>query len=262
MTWKPSFAVKASAILHVGAVAGLGVGLPWPLAIGGLVANHALLTMAGLWPRSALLGNNLRSLSSAAVRAAQIAITIDDGPHPDVTPVVLDILDRSSAQATFFCIGKAIQAHPALAREIIRRGHSIENHSYSHRHDFSILGPAGLTQEIALAQQIISETTGQSPLYFRAPAGLRSPLLDPVLQKLDLKLVSWTRRGFDTITTNPRKVQERLEHQLGAGDILLLHDGNAASAPSGVPIVLEVLPRLLETGRERGFSMVSLRDAA
>ena len=260
--WKPSAAIKASAVLHVGALAGLAAGVAWPWAVGGLLANHALLTLAGLWPRSTLLGSNLLRLSQAACDAQQIAITIDDGPNPQVTPAVLDILDEASARATFFCIGQAVETYPHLAREIVRRGHAIENHSYAHRHHFSLMGLSQLRSEISRAQNVISQVTGRIPVYFRAPAGLRSPLLDPVLQSLNLQLVSWTRRGFDTVVTDPNKVQRKLERNLSAGDILLLHDGNAAFCANGKPVVLDVLPKLLATVRGRGLHAVSLRDAA
>jgi peptidoglycan-N-acetylglucosamine deacetylase len=260
--WKPSAAIKASAVLHVGALAGLAAGVAWPWAVGGLLANHAVLTIAGLWPRSSLLGSNMLRLSQAACDAQQIAVTIDDGPNPQVTPAVLDILAAANAHATFFCIGKAVEAHPQLAREIVRRGHTIENHSYAHRHHFSIMGLGQLRSEIGRAQDVISQITGRSPIYFRAPAGLRSPLLDPVLQGLNLKLVSWTRRGFDTVTTDPNKILKKLENNLAAGDILLLHDGHAAASPNGKPVVLDVLPKLLATVQTRGLRAVSLRDAA
>ena len=260
--WKPSAAIKASAVLHVGALAGLAAGVAWPWAVGGLLANHALLTLAGLWPRSTLLGSNLLRLSQAACDAQQIAITIDDGPNPQVTPAVLDILDEASARATFFCIGQAVETYPHLAREIVRRGHAIENHSYAHRHHFSLMGLSQLRSEISRAQNVISQVTGRIPVYFRAPAGLRSPLLDPVLQRLNLQLVSWTRRGFDTVVTDPNKVQRKLERNLSAGDILLLHDGHAAFCANGKPVVLDVLPKLLATVRGRGLHAVSLRDAA
>lgn len=261
-SWTPSLGIKASAVLHVGAVAALATPVAWPWLLGGVLANHAVLTAAGLWPRSTLLGRNLRILSAAARNARQIAITIDDGPNPDVTPAVLDILDAFGAKATFFCIGQTVLAHPALAREIVRRGHCIENHSYAHRHHFSLMGMKQLHREIAAAQDVIADTTGIVPAYFRAPAGLRSPLLDPVLQSQNLTLVSWTRRGFDTVTSNPVKVLKRLQNKLAAGDILLLHDGHCAQTAPGLPVVLDVLPELLQTLRKLDLHTVSLRDAA
>jgi peptidoglycan-N-acetylglucosamine deacetylase len=100
------------------------------------------------------------------------------------------------------------------------------------------------------------------PAYFRAPAGLRSPLLDPVLQSLGLKLVSWTRRGFDTISNDPNKILNKLQDGLSAGDILLLHDGNCARTNMGQPVVINVLPRLLEKLNSLNLQSVSLNSAA
>jgi peptidoglycan-N-acetylglucosamine deacetylase len=260
--WKPSPAIKATAIVHLGAALALGGGVTWPWAAGALLVNHLALTAAGLWPRSRWLGANLLTLSSDAQEAQQIAITIDDGPNPDVTPAVLDILDAFNAKASFFCIGTAVQANPALAREIVRRGHGVENHSYAHRHHFSLMGMGSLRREITQTQDIIAQTTGRAPQYFRAPAGLRNPLLDPVLQGLNLRLATWTRRGFDTVTPNADIVLARLEVHLAPGDILLLHDGNCAYTLQGQPVILDVLPKLLERFRQKGFHAVSLTDTA
>ncbi len=259
--WKPAPAIKASAALHLGAAVALTAGGAWPWCVGAVVANHLVLTGAGLWPRSTLLGQNQRRLSHAASQAQQIALTIDDGPDPDITPAVLDLLDQAKAKASFFCIGERVEAYPDLAREIVCRGHSIENHSYAHRHHFSLLGLRGLQHEISRAQAAIESITGRAPQYFRAPAGLRSPLLDPVLQRLSLELVSWTRRGFDTVSAQPEQVLKRLTKGLAAGDILLLHDGHCARTQAGQAVVLEVLPDLLKHIATLGLKAVRLDQA-
>ncbi|MDB5731644.1 MAG: polysaccharide deacetylase family protein, partial [Variovorax sp.] len=116
-------------------------------------------------------------------------------------------------------------------------------------------------REIARAQAIVTEVTGWRPTCFRAPAGLRNPFLDAVLRRLDLSLVSWTRRGFDTRERDAAKVLARLARQLAAGDILLLHDGNAARTLDGRPVVLEVLPPLLRQLRDAGLRSVTLPEA-
>jgi peptidoglycan/xylan/chitin deacetylase (PgdA/CDA1 family) len=257
--WPP--AIRASAAVHVAAI-GAGALVPgaMPWAIGAIVLNHALITGAGLTPRSSLLGPNVTRLPEAAGARREVAITIDDGPEPEVTPQVLDLLDAHGQRATFFCIAERVLAHPALAREIVARGHSIQNHTARHRHNFSFLGPRGFASEIARAQEILAETTGQRPTCFRAPAGLRNPFLEPVLHRLGLTLVSWTRRGFDTREGNPAKVMARLARNLQARDILLLHDGNAARTPEGNPVLLEVLPLLLERLRAEGLSAVTLPE--
>ena len=244
--WRTPLLVKASVGLHLGAGA-VVVSQPalWPWALGAVALNHAVVTATGLWPRSTWLGSNWRRLPGASAARHEIAITIDDGPDPQVTPLVLDALDALGARATFFCIAQQAQAHPQLCREIVARGHSVQNHSHRHSHTFSLLGPRAIERELVLAQDTIAQITGQRPQFFRAPAGLRNPFLAPVLHRLQLQLVSWTRRGFDTVRGDPTDVLARLTQQLAAGDIVLLHDRHAARAPSGRPVLLDVLPPLL-----------------
>ncbi|MGV3742423.1 MAG: polysaccharide deacetylase family protein [Burkholderiaceae bacterium] len=255
--WQPSGFIKVSAVAHAGALAALAVpgGAPWSLAA--LIANHAALTAAGLWPRNRLLGPNILRLDSGR---PEIAITIDDGPNPDVTPAVLRILDEHNAKATFFCIASRAQQFPELVKQIIAAGHDIENHSMFHRHNFSMMGMGGLKKELMQAQQTIFALTGRTPQYFRAPAGLRNPFLDPVLHQTGLQLASWTRRGFDTRTSDADLVLQRLLRNLAAGDILLLHDGNAAKGKNETPVILDALPRLIDAIHSKGMCCVTLRQ--
>jgi peptidoglycan/xylan/chitin deacetylase (PgdA/CDA1 family) len=248
--------------VHLGAAAArLARPRAWPWALGALAANHVALAAAGLWPRSQLLGPNWIRLPAQDGAAAGVAITIDDGPDPDVTPQVLSQLAAHHALATFFCVGARVERYANLAREIVSRGHAIENHSQRHRHNFSLLGPRGMSAEISRAQESILRVTGSRPRFFRAPAGLRNPFLDPVLTRLQLRLASWTRRGFDTVNANADAVYRRLANPLQDGDILLLHDGNASRGRGGKPVILEVLPRLLDTLASKQLRPVTLRSA-
>ena len=260
--WRPAPLLKASAALHVGAAA-LALARPslWPWALGAVIVNHMQLAATGLWPRSTLLGPNLTRLPVAAARRGEVALSIDDGPEPTVTPIVLNLLDEYRVKATFFCVGRRVEERVELAREIVHRGHAIENHSYRHLNYFCLLGPRALAYEIERAQEAIGGITGRSPVFFRAPAGLRSPLLDPVLTRLHLLLASWTRRGFDAVNGDPESVYARLATGLAAGDILLLHDGHAARTRAGTPVILEVLPRLLATFAQAGLTPVRLSEA-
>lgn len=260
--WKPSATIAGSLGLHGLAGASLAL-LPeaWPLALGVVAANHAALGAMGMWPRSALLGPNLTQLPEAARKRGEIAITFDDGPDPAVTPLVLDVLARHGARATFFCIGRKARAHADLCREIARRGHAVENHSDRHLATFPFLGMGGQRAEILAAQRALAEIAGREPSCFRPPAGLRNPLLDPVLHGLGLRLVTWTRRGFDTRTRDPRRVTARLVRGLAAGDILLLHDGHGARMADDRPVIAEALPRLLDTVLARGLKPVTLAEA-
>lgn len=227
----------------------------WPWILSAIVTNHLLLGLIGMWPRSRSLGPNMLRLPDAAARRGEVALTFDDGPDPEVTPQVLDLLDRYQAKASFFVIGEKAAAHPQLLREIVQRGHSVENHSLRHSGLFGFFGPGALTREITLAQDAVAGITGQAPVFFRSPMGIRNPLLDPVVAALGLRYVTWTRRGFDTVARDPRVVLARLTRGLRAGDILLLHDRKIAGRAAPV---LTVLPALLETLRTAGLKPVSL----
>lgn len=262
LRWHAPVLVKASVACHATAVvAVLADPLLWPWAAGAVALDHALLTTAGLWPRSTWLGANLRRLPEAAAARREVVLTLDDGPDPQITPAVLDLLDRFGAKATFFCIAKQAARHPALCREIMARGHSVQNHSHRHSHTFSLLGPRAFVREIGRAQDTLAQITGFRPAFFRAPAGLRNLFLAPALHAQGLQLVSWTRRGFDTARRDPAAVLQRLTRGLAAGDILLLHDRGSAIAPSGRPVVLEVLPALLDRLNETNLKAVTLPHA-
>lgn len=249
-------------LLHAAAAASLAV-MPasWPWALGAILGNHVLLTLAVFWPRGRILGANLTRLSEAAVARGEICLTFDDGPDPDVTPQVLDLLDLHHAQGTFFCIGEKAAAYPGIVREIARRGHGLENHSACHSPAFALYGPLRLKREVEAAQVAITRIAGRAPRYFRAPMGLRSPLLDPVLARLGLRYVSWTRRGFDALHRNPESVLRRLSRSLAAGDILLLHDSSRSRTRDGTPVALAVLSDLLGRMKAKGLKSVALSIA-
>ena len=260
--WRPTLLIRASIALHLLAVvAVIAEPRQWPWALGAVLADHALLALLGLWPRSRWLGPNWTRLPAASTARNEIALTIDDGPDPAVTPQVLDILDRHAAQATFFCIGERAARYPDLCREIARRGHAVENHSQHHRHHFALMGRSGFMRELQAAQDTLIAITGQRPLFFRAPAGLRNPLLDPVLARLELRLASWSARGFDTRIGDAERVKCRLLRGLRSGAILLLHDGNAARTLDGIPVILEVLPTVLAAAKVADLRFVTLRLA-
>ncbi|CAN7350720.1 polysaccharide deacetylase family protein [Caballeronia sp. LjRoot34] len=255
-------ALKVTAAWHAVALAGCAAAPEmWPWWLAGTAINHATVTAAGLWPRSTLLGANWTRLPAVPRNANAIALTLDDGPDPLVTPQVLDLLDAHRVRATFFLIGERARRYPALTREIVARGHAVENHSQKHVHTFSVTGMGALSREIDTAQRTLTELTGERPAFFRAPAGLRNILLEPVLQKLDLRLAAWTRRGFDTRERDPEIVARRLLRDLAPRDILLLHDGAAAITDDGQPVLLCVLPRIFDAAKKRGLQFVTLREA-
>jgi peptidoglycan/xylan/chitin deacetylase (PgdA/CDA1 family) len=252
--YRPTALLAGSLALHAaGAVALAAAPRHWKAVAGALFANHVVLAAASLWPRGQAVGPNLIRLPEPGPR---ISLTFDDGPDPEITPRVLDLLDAAGQRATFFVIGRRARAHPEIAVEIVRRGHRVENHTETHPHLFACY-PAGLLRrEIVRAQESIAAATGELPRLFRAPAGLRNPFLDWVLHGTGLRLVSWTRRGFDALESDPKAITRRLLDGLAPGDILLLHDGRAYGSRGGNPVVLEALPRVLDALDARGLRSV------
>ncbi len=215
-TWAvvPSQALVALAWWRLGWQAGL------PL----LLASHALLLWGVLWPRSRLYGP---ALSRLPTRERLAWLTIDDGPSAD-TAAILDLLDAHAAKATFFVVGERAQARPDAVREIVRRGHTLGNHSATHPSAwFWALGPRRMAAQIERAQAILRDISGVAPRWFRAVVGMANPFVSAPLRRLGLARVAWSARGFDAVTADPRSVVARIERMLGPGAIVLVHEGAA-----------------------------------
>lgn len=231
----------------------------WPL-LGLLVADHLAVVGAGLSPRSTLLGPNLRRLPRGSVADDEVVLTLDDGPDPETTEDVLGILREYEAQASFFCIGERVVRHPDVMERISRDGHRVENHTFVHPSSFYFFGRRAMEEEIDRTQKAIECATARNPRYFRAPAGIRNPLLQGVLEERGLQLVSWSRRAFDTVRRDPVRIVNELTSDLTPGEILVLHDRRTRSANKGRPVVFAALRAVLERLSDGGFRATHLPD--
>ena len=224
--------------LHLVAI-GLGFKYGWLWAIVSAAGIAGFFCYAVLNPYCQWLGP-VRCITADR----EILITIDDGPDPHDTPLLLDLLDRHQVKAIFFMIGDKVRAHPELAREVVRRGHEIGNHTLTHpAASFWCAGPWRTRWEIAGCQQVIEEITGSKPRWFRAPVGHRNGFTHPIATSLGLQVMAWNRRGFDAVEKDATKVLARILPHLTPGDIILLHEAT--------PIAEEVLGRVLASLKER-----------
>jgi peptidoglycan/xylan/chitin deacetylase (PgdA/CDA1 family) len=255
--WRPRPIIRLSFVVHAAALV-LVLAMPqaWGWALGAVLANHAALTLASLFPRCQLLGRSMRRLPPGE-DAGRVALTFDDGPDPELTPRILALLKQHGAHATFFCIGQRAAQHPQLMREIRAHGHSVGNHTMRHRGWFALMGVTGQRNELTSAHAVLAATGPVSDLV-RAPLGLRSPLSDLAFHQLGVRHVSWSRRGFDTRRRDADLVLARITKGLREGDIVLLHDGNAARDAAGRSVSLVVLEQLLPWLAARGLRSVSL----
>ncbi len=261
-------ALRWTAWIHVAMAAAL-VSSPsrWQLWLATLFVNHAALFLAAVTPRSGILGPNLERLPTSGRHAGspgRIALTFDDGPDPEVTPRILDILASHGATASFFLIGRRAERFPGVVRQIVSEGHAVHNHTWSHSPAFPVMPPSLVARELDRTDALLRELGAPSPRLLRAPAGVRPPWLEGLLARRGAWLTSWTRRGFDAVDRDVARIRARLLRDLSNGDILLLHDGRAArrTEPVGpLPASLEVLPGLLDELSRRGFETVGLSPA-
>lgn len=181
-----------------------------------------------------------------------VALTFDDGPDPADTPRLLDLLREKGVNATFFVVGKRADQHPEIVRRAWAEGHLIGNHTWSHYSLFCFLMPGRLRAEIERGSESVRRICGFRPRLFRSPVGLRHPLLAPYLEDAGLEYVSWSIRTRDTLTANSSLLARRILNKAASGDIILLHD----HLPGGAGAMLEILPRVIDELRERGFEFV------
>ena len=247
---------------HVaGAAALLAQPALWPWAVGAMAGNHAVNLAFGMLPRTATLGPVMSRLPDASAARREIALTFDDGPDVEITPRVLDLLDDARARGTFFCVAQRARAYPSLMREIVARGHAVENHSLAHSPLFAFYGIRRLVKDIGAAQEVLADITGVAPKFFRAPYGIRTPLTEPALAQLGLTCVAWSIRSLDSVDRDTARVTARIAQKLASGRIVLLHDRIEVRHRAHVPGVLAVLPPLLQRVRQLGLSCITLRSS-
>jgi peptidoglycan/xylan/chitin deacetylase (PgdA/CDA1 family) len=159
-----------------------------------------------------------------------VAITFDDGPHPEGTPAVLELLARAGAYATFFLIGEQVSARPELAAEIVAAGHQIALHGYRHRLQLR-LGPGVVEDDLRRGSDAIAQATGIAPSWHRPPYGIYSPAGLRFARSSGLKPLLWSQWGKDWRRfTSPQRIYARVSDGLASGDVILLHDADFYSA--------------------------------
>ncbi len=182
----------------------------------------------------------------------EVALTFDDGPDPEFTPGILDILKKNQATATFFCIGEKINENPAIVQRISDEGHLIGNHSFSHHMFFDFFSQDNMVKEIRATNRLVEKLIHKRMFFFRPPYGVTTPVLDRAVKYTKVIPVGWSLRTLDTISRNPEKLIKKVSENLRQGDIILLHDTGRVTA--------EALPGIIHGIREKGFRIVRVDE--
>ena len=186
-----------------------------------------------------------------------VALTFDDGPDPEVTPRVLDLLERHGIKATFFVIGAKAQRHPELIRAILERGHALGNHSQTHPPFLMLQGRRALAREVATAQAVLRQA-GVLARAFRPPVGVTNPDLRAVLAAHGMFCVNFSCRAGDMGNLRVPGLARKLIRKARAGDIILLHD----TRPHRVPVdtLLAEFSDLIQGLGRRGLAILPLAE--
>jgi peptidoglycan-N-acetylglucosamine deacetylase len=204
-----------------------------------------------------------RAVSRVHTSSPIVALTFDDGPDPDFTPSVLDILGQHDARATFFVIGRNAGRHPALISRMLREGHVVANHSQDHRW-LNELDTGAVRGEVLKAKATLGSVGAPENPLFRPPRGWTSPIVADVVNRAGLRSVFWSDCVEARLRQGVRPAAEALVAQAGPGSIILCHDGGALDGPNPQLIdrsrTVEALPLILEGLRRRGLRCVALAD--
>lgn len=190
----------------------------------------------------------------------RIVVSFDDGPSSPFTEQILDILRDKKVPAAFFVCGANVERYPELVRRIVRDGHTLGNHTYSHP-ALAFRTPAQIADQIDRTQSAIEKVVGIRADAFRPPYGIRWPGLMGVLHRRGLKLIMWSATGYDWKCGSEEIVRLALK-EIHPGSIILLHDGRNTLPPGQIDrsATVKALPELIDKAREAGFEFVSLGE--
>lgn len=181
----------------------------------------------------------------------KIALTFDDGPSI-FTLEVLDLLKKYNAKATFFCIGKNVEKHPEIVKQIIAEGHLVGNHSYNHSKFFDFYNAATIRKEIQKTDQLLEKFTSKKIIFFRPPYGVTTPSIRRALKITGHKVIGWNIRSLDGGTKDQNLIFNRIIKRVSPGGIVLLHD-------IGLHSVL-VLEQFLQFLQQNNYEVISVEE--
>lgn len=185
-----------------------------------------------------------------------VALTYDDGPHPIYTPKILKILDKEHVKATFFMIGRLMEEHPEIVRDIVRRGHAVGNHTYSHPHDITVLSASQIDTEILKCTSVMEKITGQRSNLFRPPLGRTNSSVISIADHNGCAVILWSVSADNHSARTPEAMAQRVLSRVKPGSIILAHDGRFPMRWKDV----KATPLIIKGLKKRGYRFVTIQE--
>lgn len=193
-----------------------------------------------------------RAITHVARVPRSVALTFDDGPNPDATPLVLDALAERGVKATFFVLGRHAERWPDLVRRVAAEGHAIGNHGYFHR-KLHFKSPRYVRDDLTRGTRAIEQAGGVHPALFRAPHGFRSPWVSSIARSLGQRTVGWSLGVWDSDRPGVDAIVQRTVSGARPGSILLLHDGDGYDPVGDRIQTARAVPRIVDRLLEQGY---------
>ena len=228
-------------------------------SLGGAIAAGCALA-AGLSLHGAFHRNSPlfgRVITRLPGDSRSVALTFDDGPNPDATPRILDVLAREAVPASFFILGRHAELWPALVKRAGDEGHCLANHGYHHR-KLHFKGPRYVRRDLELGTGAIVQASGRHPRLFRAPHGFRSPWVSSIAHSLGQQVVGWSLGVWDSARPGVEEILRRILDGARPGSILLLHDGDGYDPHGDRLQTAEALPLIIDGLRRAGYTFSAL----
>lgn len=181
-----------------------------------------------------------------------LTLTFDDGPDPQFTPLILDILRKHRIKAGFFIIGKNIRGNEAILKRITQEGHTLGNHSWTHSYFWDLYSSGRMTKELEQTNTETEIITGKRIKLFRPPYGVINPMVARAIRNTGLMTVAWSFRSFDTTSFDAEQLIRKTLHKVRAGDVMLFHDNAKLTAG--------ILEKIIVSLQEGGFNFISLDE--
>ncbi len=197
--------------------------------------------------------------TSAKTDQKIIALTFDDGPNGEATLQTLEILRKENILATFFLVGDNVKYYPAVARKIAAGGHEVGNHTTHHAHLLQLKTTKDIQADLSETNQLIFQTTGQIPKFFRPPFGFRSPFALKAARNLGMATVTWNDLTKDYSATSDLTIQKYIELYAKPGGIIVLHDGLGTKHVDR-PMMLKALPGIIKNLKAQGYTFVTVSE--
>jgi peptidoglycan-N-acetylglucosamine deacetylase len=227
----------------------LGLALTGVATLAAVAAGYQSMAPTGQW-----YGRTFTGLTRGT---KQIALTYDDGPNDPHTLRLLDVLAKHEVRATFFLIGRYVHQCPEIAREIVKAGHVVGNHTFTHPL-LIFKSAADIRQELTDCRSALRGAIGEHSNLFRPPFGGRRAAVLRITRELGLEPVMWNVTGYDWNAPPAAVIEQKVENQIRGGDVILLHDGGHKHMGADRSQTVLATDRLIKRYKSKGLEFITI----